>query len=96
MTPDFDLRTLLMTGGSLNYGRGSDAALDAKITALRGASQDTLAQAEQSLNEYLLANMPILPLAFERNQVILRSGLLKGYAVRPYQMFWEPEKWSLG
>lgn len=96
LTPDFDLRAMLMTGGSLNYGRVADSTLDARILALRSASADTLAQAEASLNEYLLANMPILPLAFERGQVILRSGLMTGYRTRPYQMFWEPEKWSLG
>lgn len=96
MTPDFDVRALLMTGGTLNYGRIADATLDNQILTVRSASQDGLAQADQAFGTYFLSTMPILPLAFERDQVILRSGLLKGYCPRPFQIFWEPGKWSLG
>ena len=43
------------------------------------------------LDELLLGNA-----YFERNQVIVRSGLLTGFSVRPYNMFWAPNEWRLG
>lgn len=95
MTPDFDLRALLMTGGSLNFGRFSDATLDSRIMSVRTASADALPQAEAAFQEYFLAKMPILPLAFERDQVIVRSGLLASFTPRPYNMFWAPTEWRL-
>lgn len=96
LTSDFDVRALLMSGGSLNYGRISDSTLDSKIMAVRTASSDTLDQAETDFYEYFLSQMPILPLAFERNQVIVRSGLLTGFSPRPYNIFWAPNEWRLG
>lgn len=95
MTPDFDLRALLMTGGSLNFGRFADATLDNHIMSVRTASEETLPQAEAAFQEYFLAKMPILPLAFERDQVIVRSGLLANFTPRPYNMFWAPTEWRL-
>lgn len=95
MTPDFDLRALLMTGGSLNFGRFSDATLDQHIMTVRTASAEALPQAEAAFEEYFLAKMPILPLAFERDQVIVRSGLLANFKPRPYNMFWAPTEWRL-
>ncbi|MBS5151267.1 MAG: ABC transporter substrate-binding protein [Butyricicoccus pullicaecorum] len=95
MTPDFDLRALLMTGGSLNFGRFSDITLDQHIMTVRTASAETLPQAEAAFEEYFLAKMPILPLAFERDQVIVRSGLLANFNPRPYNMFWAPTEWRL-
>ncbi len=95
MTPDFDLRALLMTGGSLNYGRIADATLDSRVMSVRTASTESLPQAEAAFQEYFLAQMPILPLAFERDQVIVRSGLLANFTPRPDNMFWAPTEWRL-
>lgn len=96
LTPDFDLRALLMSGGSLNYGRIADSELDRLIMAMRTASADTQAQAKSEFYSYFMGQMPILPLAFERNQVIVRSGLLTAFDPRPYNMFWAPTDWRLG
>lgn len=96
LSPDFDLRALLMSGGSLNYGRITDATLDSKIMSMRTAGTAEREQAEDAFYEYFLGQMPILPLAFERNQVIVRSGLLTGFNPRPYNLFWSPEEWRLG
>ncbi len=95
MSPDFDLRALLMTGGSLNYGRVADPTLDSRIMSVRTASAEALPQAEAAFQEYFLAQMPILPLAFERDQVIVRSGLLANFKPRPDNMFWAPTEWRL-
>ena len=95
MTPDFDLRALLMSGGSLNFGRLTDVTLDNHIMSVRTASEETLPQAEAAFQEYFLAKMPILPLAFERDQVIVRSGLLANFTPRPRNMFWAPTEWRL-
>lgn len=96
LSPDFDVRALLMSGGSLNYGRIADSTLDSKIMAMRTASSAELAQAETAFYEYFLGKMPVIPLAFERNQVIVRSGLLTGFSPRPYNIFWAPNEWRLG
>lgn len=84
MTPDFDLRSLIMTGGALNYGRYSNAQTDQLVINARTSE---LEDAKTQLYNYLLAEMPIIPIAFAKDQVIVRSNLIKGFSPSPNWIF---------
>ncbi|MBS5282187.1 MAG: hypothetical protein KHY27_11865, partial [Butyricicoccus pullicaecorum] len=88
--------TLMLMARNRHNCRIKYATMDSKNMYVRTASGDTLELAETDFYEYFLSKMPILPLAFERNQVIVRSGLLTGFSPRPYNIFWTPNEWRLG
>ena len=93
LQPDFDVRSLLATAGKLNYGGYSDLYMDGLLTAERGSGTDS---AKNNFQEYFLQQMPIIPIAFERMQVVLRGGLLQNYMTAPAQMFINYPEWRMG
>lgn len=88
MTPDFDLRSLLTADGALNYGGYRSDAMQSAISAAR-AGEDT-----KALYELFLDEMPIVPIAFLRQQIIIRRGLLTVFDPGPYNVFASVEAWE--
>lgn len=88
MTPDFDLRSLLTADGALNYGGYRSDAMQSAISAAR-AGEDT-----KALYELFLDEMPIVPIAFLRQQIIIRRGLLSVFDPAPYNIFASVEAWE--
>ena len=88
LTADFDLRPLLSSGGSLNYGGYSSDAMSQAVSAAR--SGDNVA----AFYQLFLEQMPIIPIAFERGQMIIRKGLIDNYAPTPYNAFASLETWT--
>ena len=93
LQPDFDVRSLLATAGKLNYGGYTDVVMDGLLTAERATGTDA---AKNAFQEYFLQQMPIIPIAFERMQVVLRGGLLQNYETAPAQMFISYPTWRMG
>ena len=87
LTPDFDLRPLLAAKGKLNYGSCDSEEMTAAIAAYR-SGEDTV-----GLYTTFLEQMPIIPLAFEREQVVIRKNLINNFDPTPYNVFAEQEKW---
>ena len=88
LMPDFDLRPLVSTGGSLNYGGYSSEAMSAAVAAYRGGENT------DSLYSTFLEEMPFIPLAFEREQVVIRKDLIDGFDPAPYNVFAGQEHWT--
>jgi len=86
--PDFDLRPLLMTGGSLNFGGYSSPDMESTLLAAR-KSGDMSAFYKQFAEE-----MPFIPIAFERNQVVIRKNIVGGFAPAPYNVFLGQQNWT--
>lgn len=84
MTPDFDLRALLCTDGALNFGRYSSLDTDWLVEAMRREGTD---EARENLYNQLLREMPIVPIAFIRDQVAMRSNLIAGFNPSPSWLF---------
>lgn len=93
MTPDFDLRSLIGTGGALNYGLYSNQDTDYLINEARAQGTD---QAWQTLYTQLLNEMPIVPIAFIRDQVAIRSKLVTGFNPSPNWLFHGVGGWRAG
>ena len=87
LTPDFDLRPLLSPQGGLNYGSYSSEDMSNAITAYRSGENT------EGLYTTFLNEMPLIPLAFERQQVVLRSGLINHFNPTPYNAFAGQENW---
>ena len=88
LTADFDLRPLLSSGGSLNYGGYSGESMASAIAAMR--SGDNVVGFYQTF----LEEMPIVPIAFECDQIIIRKGLIDNYQSAPYNAFAGLETWT--
>ena len=88
LTPDFDLRPLLSSDGSLNYGGYSSQTMSAAVAAAR--SGDNLAAFYTAFAE----EMPFIPIAFECGQLIIRKGLIDNFSPAPYNAFAGLEEWT--
>lgn len=88
LTADFDLRPLISPGGSLNYGNYANEQMSAAVAAAR--SGENVA----TLYERFAEELPFIPLAFERGQIIIRKGLIDHYTPAPYNAFAGLEHWT--
>lgn len=84
MTPDFDLRSLIMTGGNLNYGGYSNIQTDQLVVQARETAGD---DAKSQLYQHFMNETPIAPVVFAKDQVIIRSNLIKGFSPSPNWIF---------
>ncbi len=89
LSPDFDLRPLVSSGGKLNYGGYSSEKTARAIAAARKG--DDVA----SLYKCLLSEMPIIPIAFEKSQIIIRKGMVENFSPAPYNAFAGQEAWTM-
>lgn len=87
MTPDFDLRPLLFQDGDLNYGAYSNEDTESAIEAARRGENVA------ALYQWLLEEMPLIPIAFEKGQLLIRQGLIMQYLPSPYNAFAGLEEW---
>ena len=69
---------------------GSPAAREAALAEDAARSGDSVTELYQTF----LAEMPIVPVAFERGQMIIRKGLIDSYAPTPYNAFAGLETWT--
>jgi peptide/nickel transport system substrate-binding protein len=86
LTADWDLSSLLGTGGSLNYGGWSDTRTD-QLLAAYAAATDRSAAMEQ-LCKYLQAQSPIFPVCFKSTSVLLQANVLDGLAPTAAEPFY--------
>ena len=75
LTADWDVTPLVGSGGALNYGGYSAAALDKALTEFRKDENETTAAA---LCELLREESPILPLVFKTISVLTPEGSTGG------------------
>lgn len=68
----------------MNYGKYSNQDTDWLIQQMRAAGTE---EARETLNTQFLKEMPIAPIAFTRDQVVVRSGLITGFNPSPYWLF---------
>ena len=75
LTADWDLSSLLSTGGALNYGGWTDAETDGLLAAY-GAAENRPA-AMEALCARLQQQAPILPVCFKSTSVLTQAGVLE-------------------
>lgn len=74
LTADWNLRPLIGTGGSLNYGGFSDATMDLLLDEYAAAKNRPAAM--ESLCRYLCQQAPLVPVCFKSISVLSQSGVI--------------------
>ena len=75
LTADWNLTSLLSSGGALNYSRWADPQMDTLL--VQYATAQDRASAMKSLCSYLTSQSPILPICFKRTSVLYQTGTIE-------------------
>lgn len=78
LNADFDPSRLLATGGSLNYSNVADSQLDKLIADYLAADSHGRSEARDNMVAYIANKAYIVPLCFERHQLISHRGVIEG------------------
>jgi len=95
MTPDFSLRDLLYSGGSLNYGDYKDSVFEQYMDDFMSSGDADRQKNADLLFKYITDNAPIVPIMFEKQQVITHRGMISGMDPTKYNIFHGIEKWKI-
>ena len=84
---DWDVSSLLATGGSLNYGGWSDAQCNQLLEACRSSADREAAL--NALYRYLRGQTPILPVCFKTVSALYESDVLEGLTPTAAEPFYD-------
>ena len=91
LTPDLDLRSLLLPGGDLNYGL---LQADSTLETLFDRSQENSGN-RYDLYQYIMDQGYICPILFENNAVFATRGVISGLNPAPGNLFYQVENISV-
>lgn len=94
LTPDFNLRQLLLYGGPLNYGGVNDSKLDERIAAYMSANDDDRQKAADLMFKYITDTAPVVTICFEKRQVVTHLRVISGIRPTQYNIFNGIEEWE--
>ncbi|MEM5780765.1 MAG: peptide ABC transporter substrate-binding protein, partial [Lawsonibacter sp.] len=95
LTADFDLSSLLGSGGALNFGRWQDGQGDSLLASLHTAGGTDRETAAAALFTYLNDQVPIAPICFKNGSVLTQWGRLSGLAPLQGNVFYRLEDWRM-
>lgn len=95
LTADWDLRSLIGTGGKLNYGGYSSTETDALMAKLLSAAPEARAAAAEALCLHLRQTCPILPICFESMSVLLPSDVIGPITPTAANPFYRLDLWQI-
>ncbi len=92
---DFDLSSLLGSGAALNYGSVSDSQLDELISAYLAAGPKDSNTACDNMCAYIANKAYIVPLIFERHQLVSHRGVIEGAKANENNPMCNIENWTV-
>ena len=92
---DFDPSKLLTSGASMNYGAVADSQLDELISAYLSANDDDRRTACDNMCAYIANKAYIVPLVFERHQLISHRGVVEGAKANENNPLCNIENWTV-
>lgn len=95
LTPDFDLSELLHDGGSLNFGLASDASYYTYMEAMYAAPENERQMRTDQFYQYLLQAAPIIPICFEKQQVLTHRNVVTGMTPVQGNVFYDFTAWAV-
>ena len=93
LSADWDLRDLIGTDGSMNYGRFYDLRMDQYLQELREA--DDRNAAVQRLCDYYREAVPVAPICFRNYLVLTRTEVVEGIETAPGATFAFLDRWTI-
>ena len=95
LSADWDLRSLVGTGGALNFGGYTSARTDALLSAAMSAGEAERAEAMLTLCTQLQQDSPILPICFKNVSVLLPSGAVESITPTAANPFYGLTDWQI-
>lgn len=92
---DFDLTSLLTKDAALNYGKIEDENYATYISEFLAADDTTRGQAAYNLYSYIASTTPIIPILFERNEVISHRNVITSMNPTSSNVFYGIENWTI-
>ncbi len=92
---DFDLSSMLTEDAALNYGKIVDENYSTLIADFLAADELTRAQACSNMLSYIATNVPIIPILFERQEVISHRNVITGMNPTSSNVFFGIENWTI-
>ena len=95
LTADWDLRSLIGTGGTINYGGYTDAQTDSLLRDCLSADAAGRHAAMLALCTHLQETAPILPICFKNVSVLLPSDAVESITPTAANPFYDLADWQL-
>ena len=95
LTADFDLTSLLAADGRLNYGKFSDPNYASRIHDYLNSDEENRQKNSDLMMSYIMENMPIVCICFEKQQVVTHRGVVTGMAPTQYNIFNKISDWTV-
>ncbi len=95
MNSDFDPSKLLFTSATLNYGQFSDSGLEEAITTYLTADDKGRGDACDNMCAYIINKAYIVPICFEKHQLISHRGVIEGIKVNENDPLGNVKDWTV-
>ena len=95
LNSDFDPSKLLTTSATLNFGFISDEKLEGFISDYLAADDDNRQTACDNMCAYIINKAYIVPLCFEKHQMITHRGVIEGIKVNENNPFYNVQNWTV-
>lgn len=92
---DWDIAPLAGTAGALNYGRYGNETTDALLLALRTAKESERAEAMRALCLQMQSDVPLIPLCFERTDLLMNGTVAKNVSPTDTNPFYDLTYWQV-
>lgn len=95
INPDFDPSKFLTFGGSLNKGFFQDENLEDAIAQFLQADDENRMVACQNMCAMIANKSYVVPLCFERHQLVTHRGVIEGIKVNENNPFYNVQNWTI-
>lgn len=92
---DFSIRNLVFDGGGLNYGKFSDSILEQYVNDFMACGEEGRQKSADLMFKYITDTAPIVPICFEKQEVLTHRGVISGMKPTVYNIFSEIENWEI-
>ena len=92
---DFDPSRLVCADGKLNYNGIADSKLEEYVSAYLAASDDERYDAAENMSAYLANQAYIVPICYEKHQMITHRGLIDGIKVNENNPLCNFQNWKI-
>lgn len=95
LSANFDLRPILSSEGTLNYGGLNDTSIEQYIDEYMIADDENRQVAADYMFRYISETAPIVPICFEKTEVLSHRSVITGANPNQYNVFHEFENWTI-
>ena len=95
LAPDFDPSPMLLAGGAAFYSRVTDTNMQGYIDTYLAAGDDNREKACKDMCEYIVNTATIIPICFEKHQIITHRGAITNMSVNQNDPICDFAKWTV-